>query len=231
MSSYKEKRVLFEKELERINAEHTPEDWEKRNPYNWKKEWGPFIQYQADWDGSYFLELVIYKLERMYAELDIFSDEVRKDLNKKLKILKSAIDLGKKIQTFDYFAPSDAFSKEHCAQVIHIYDNDGKKGMKAMLSKKLLAVVPQEKVSFEDCNYDEENFDIGELMGNRNADQWIKDHGYTKDQVHYAYAGEWDDMKNHDIWFAMVKKDAKAEQADIDKFFKIIARHYRDWWW
>ena len=210
-----------------IQKEHTPEKWEARKPYNWKQQWGPYLKYDADWDSAYFFDLIIYKLEKMYLELDIFSNEYKPTLTKKLKILDEIIKLGKKIQTFDYFEESDRFSKAHCAHVVLIYDNEGKKGMEAMLSsKKLLAKVPSSRTDTLD-----EDFSIDDIMGDRLANQWIAEHGYTKSQVHYAYSGEWDSEENQKAWVKMIKAEGKAKQKETDQFFKMISRNFRDWWW
>ncbi len=221
------KNKEFWTRLKAIQLEHTPSKHEARHPYNWKKEWGPFIKYDADWDGAYFFDLIIYKLEKMYISLDIYSDEVRESLDKSLAILKETINLGKKIQTFDYYTESSRFADEHCYHYVYIYDNEGKTGMEAMLGKKLLVKVPQERPDFNE----ESKITVEDILGDSAANKWLEEHGLDKTQVHYAYGGEWDDEKNHDEWLKITKKEGKAEQKDIDTFFKMIARNYRRWWW
>lgn len=220
---------LFYKKLKDIQKAHKPDKWEARHPYNWKKEWGPFIKYDADWDGAYFLDLVIYKLEKMYIALDIYSDEVRDSLDKNLAILKKTIDLGKKLQTHDYYVGSHEFSEEHCFHFVYIYDNEGKTGIEALRSKKLLAKVPQKRIKLDEANAEE--ITVDDLLGDKLANKWVAENGYTKQQVHYAYGGEWDDPKNHDVWLKMVKQEGKTEQKDMDDFFKLISRNLRKWWW
>lgn len=43
----------------------------QKKQYNWKKRWLPFIKYDKDFDGTYFIELIVYKLHLM---LDFYSD-------------------------------------------------------------------------------------------------------------------------------------------------------------
>lgn len=208
----------YYKRLKELNKAHKPEKWDARKPYNWKKEWGPFIKYDGDWDGSYLLELIIYKLERMYLALDVYSFEVRESLDKRLKTLQDTIDLGKKIQTFDYYTESDDFSKEHCFHYVYIYD-----AHVPWSERTLLAKVPQVR--------DPDNIDLKYILGDSLAYEWVEANGYTKDQVQFLYGGEWDDHSNHDVWMNIIKKEAKAEQKDIDTFFKLIAKNYKGWWY
>lgn len=225
----KEKRELFLERLKAVQEEYQPEPQERRKPYNWKQEWGPIIEQDADWSGEYLFDLILYKLEKMYIHLDIYSNECRRTLNKSLKILRETIDLGKKTRKFDYYAGSDKFMEDHCAHVVYIYDNQGKKGVAAMRNEKLLAKVPQKKFDWDNENASEA--EVEDFLGSRDADQWVLEHGYTKDQVHYAYGGEWDDPKNHDVWMNLAKEEHKQKQKDTDKFFKMISRNYNRWWW
>ena len=225
--SYRRKKRLFYSRLAEIQKAHKPDKHEARNSYNWKKEWGPFIKYDADWDGAYFLDLVIYKLEKMYAELDIFSDEIRETLDPKLVKLKEAIDLGKKIQTYDYYKESHDFSHEHTTHYVLIYKHKntevvGKGKLKIQLYKdeELLYKMPRPKMK----NLDEEvEYEI-------KTKDWMG-FGYDKKDIHLASSGEWDDPKNHDEWLKIMDEESKTEQKDIDDFFQLIARNYREWWW
>ena len=208
---------LFAKELKRIHKEHTPPKFDRVLPYNWKKEWGPFVKYQGDWDGAYLLDLIIYKLERMYAGLSIYSNEVKEGLEKRLSKLKETIDLGKKLQTYDYEEEEYSFLKEHTTRYILIYEGENL----CTKDSKLLNKVKQLDYNWPD-----------DMMGTKLADEWCKEHGYEEyKNCHYAYTSEWDDDKNYNEWRKLIQKCNKAEQDDTDKFFKLIARNYRGWWW
>ncbi len=212
----------FLTKIKQLNKEHKPGDVKPAVNKQWKKEWGSFIKYDQDWDGAYLLDLIIYKLEKMYFALDIYSNEVREDLDPKLAVLKETIQLGKKLQTYDYNKESFRFSEEHCAQIVYIYDREGKSESDPLSSMKLLAKVARSKFNIDN---------LSDLFGSALADQWIKEHGYTKEQVLYAYGGEWDDPNNQKAYIKMVKQEAKNEDKDTVKFFTMIAKNYRGWWW
>ncbi len=223
----------FYKELKKVQLAHKPEKWEARQRYNWKKEWGPFIKYDADWDGSYLLELIVYKLEKMYLGLDIYSDEVREDLNKKLKILKETIDLGKKVLSYDYEADYHAWGFKHCAHIIYIYkkttnQSDDKINASAIKAKPIHKIVRWQKEDLDDKDPSDR---LKDYLGTKAVVEWAKENGYNPEDLTTAYGGEWDDKANYKIWKQKVKAAAKAEQKDIDDFFKLIARNYRGWWW
>lgn len=220
----------YYKRLAAVQKEYTPEKWDARKPYNWKKEWGPFIKYDADWDGEYFLDLTLFKLEKIYISLDIYSDEYRRDLNKKLKILRQIINLGKQLKTKDYYVESSNFSEEHFTHLVYIYEKQSKENIQLTKDDKLLATVPSSRTSVEDIA-DGDELSADELLGALNAIEWIKENGYTRDQVHFLYGGEWDTPENRELCHKMAKKEARQEQKDTDQFFKLISRNYRDWWW
>ena len=228
---------IYNKQLKQIQKAHKPEKWDRRHPYNWKKEWGPFIKYDADWDGAYLLDLIIFKLEKMYIGLDNYSNEVRQDLDKRLAVIKETIDLGKKIQTYDYYKGSHDFSHEHTTHYVLIYKHKntevvGKGKFKIQLYKneELLYKMPRPKMKSLDEEVDSE-IKTQDWMGSKSAYKWAEENGYDKKDIHLAYSGEWDDPKNHDEWLKMAKAERKAEQKDIDRFFKLISRHYQEWWW
>lgn len=203
--------------LQQVQLEHTPEKYMARKPYNWKKEWGPFIKFDADWDGSYLLDLIIYKLEKMYIGLDMYSDEVREDLDKRLAILKKTIDLGKYIQTHDYDKEFHEWSREHCAHVVHIYLKD-----RTADSQPIHEIV-KDRTNKENP--------LEDFFCEKQIKQWCLDNNYDRKDVSVAYSGRWDKEENATIYKDKVKKAAKEEQKDIDNFFKLIAKNYRGWWW
>ena len=217
---------LFYKKLKEIQLAHKPEKHEAIKPYNWKKEWGPIVKYDADWDGCYLLDLIIYKLEKMYLGLDIYSNEVRRDLDKKLKILRETIDLGKKVQSYNYYSKSRKFVEEHCAHVILIYEI----GKSTSKDKPLHKIIKWKKDKKYLESSDPKDF-IDNYFGETEVKNWALENGYDPKTLTKAYTGQWDYDSNHDIWVDMMKSEEKEEQKDTDNFFKLIAKNYRNWWW
>lgn len=213
---------LFYQKLKQIQKEHKPPKGVARRPYNWKKEWGPFVKYDGDWDGAYLLDLIIYKLEKMYIGLDIYSNEVRESLDPKLVKLKETIDLGKKLQTYDYDKEYNDWGKIHCAHVVLVY----KKG-ESLKGNPIHKIIHWYKP--EEENEDKDHFEY--YFRKKEVNKWAKENGYTRKDLHIVYSGEWDNKESYEVWKKLIKKCQKEEQADIDKFFKLIARNYRGWWW
>jgi hypothetical protein len=94
---------------ERIKAEGL-----RRNS-DWKHRWLPFIKYDQDFDGGYFLELIVYKLHILldyyeHGKYCIQADESRLEI---VKSLQEACKLGDMLveDHFDYVAHE--FSKQH----------------------------------------------------------------------------------------------------------------------
>jgi len=186
--------------------------------HDWRKRWLPIIKYDHDFDGAYFLDLIMHKLNIMYDYYDfgyyiMQSDESKKEI---LDTLKEAIDLGKKIQEHDYNEGSDNFMDEHCAHLIYIYNKPWKLGQK---EEPIHTIVHWRK---DRC--------LEDYFGSNEAKQWALDNGYDPKTIHTSAGGQWDDMKNHDTWMKMIQAEAKEEQKDIEKFFGLLAKNYRKWW-
>lgn len=208
---------LFYRKLKQIQNEHKPPKGTARHPYNWKKEWGPFLKYDADWDGAYLIELIIYKLEKMYLHLDLYSNEIREDLDKRLVVLRETIDLGKKVQNFDYYEDSYNWGVLHCAHVAHVE----KKGSSEEIHKivKWKKDLPNEEMFH--FYYDVR----GEIKN------WAREHGYRMEDLNISYSGEWDSPRNYEIYKEKMNIGVKQMQNDTEKFFKLIAENYQTWWW
>ena len=213
---WKAKDKLFNKKLKEIQKSHKPQKWEARNRYNWKKEWGPFIKYDADWGPEYFLDLIIYKLEKIYLSLDTYSLEVRETLNVTLAKLKETIDLGKYIQNHDYYEKSLKWGDDHCAHVILIYKKE---------TDELLGKIVQNKSDFDDKDY------LELLLGTKAIEKWASENHYNNSDIYAAYTGEWDSKESYRTWKRLLNKIQKERQKDLDKFFMMISRNYGKWWW
>src|SRR5574344_87880 len=90
------------------------EDSPHSNP-QWRKEWLPIIKSDADWDGDYLLDLILYKLEKMLLHLERFSDEEEKSKEKTLSSLKRAIELGWQIHDRESDKIVSDFFDAHCS--------------------------------------------------------------------------------------------------------------------
>lgn len=82
---------------------------------NWKKRWLPFIKYDHDFDGIYFLKLIIYKLHIL---LDFYENEkncmqVDKSRLEIINSLKEACRLGQIILDDKFEDKAFEFSKKH----------------------------------------------------------------------------------------------------------------------
>lgn len=193
-------------------------DYRRRPNSDWKKRWMPMIKYDHDFDGAFFLEIIVHKLNIMYDYYEfgyytMQSDESKKEI---LETLKEAIDLAKRIEEHDYNEGSDKFMNEHCAHLIYIYDKPWKLGQK----EEPVHIITKWRTGDA----------LDDYFGAKEVDQWAKDNGYDLKDIHTAAGGKWDDIKNHDIWISMVHAEAKEQQKDIDKFFKLLAKNYQKWW-
>ena len=226
-----ERDKLFYERLAKIQEYYKPEDGLGISPYPWKKEWEPILKQDADWSDASFFDLILYKLEKVHLSLDMYSCEYRKHLDKKLKKLQEIIDLGKKIRTFDYYTGSDKFSHDHVTHYVLIYKNNPNLSeMENLKTNDLLHKLERPKRATRDEEI-EEDIENEDWFGFKAADNWAKEHGYSKKDYHVALSGEWDDMANHDIWLDMIKQEGKNNQKDINRFFSLIAKNYRHWWW
>lgn len=212
----KEDRVFY-KRLKKVQKEYKPLKCFARKPYNWKKEWGPFVKYDSDWDYSSLLNVILYKLEKMYLALDVYSYEVREDLDPKLKTLREIIDLGKKIQTYDYEQPSYDWLKEHSTHIVLIY-NAGQ----CNKEEPIHTIRMGKKTDSEDP--------LEDFFCDKQITEWCKENHIDRKAVDVAYTGEWDSKENQKIWKKKCLECSKEKLKDSHLFFKLIADNYQAWW-
>lgn len=210
----------YYKRLAAVQKEYTPEKWDTRKPYNWKKEWGPFVKYDSDWYAEGIVKLLLYKLEKTYIGMDVYSDEYREDLDKKLKTLRETIDLGKKILNYEYDKDYYQWSKLHCAHVILIH----KRG-------KVLKGEFLHKLVFSDAAEEDGRDPLERYFREKEVNQWAEENGYKRQELAVTYSGEWDSKENQKIYRKMVKEAIRAQQKDRDCFFKLISHNYFYWGW
>lgn len=219
LREYKNKEYF--KKVKALQDEHNKDTFGLVKNPTWKKEWLPMVKYDHDWDWAYFLDLIIYKLEKMRLSLIMFGSGVREWRERIDKELTETIELGKKLQNHDYFKKSHDFSHEHTTHYVLIYKNyTDKEPFHAVKCKKYDTI--DEQVEAEIDNHD--------FLGSKAADNWLKENGYDKKDFHYAYSGEWDSEENHDLWGKMIQEEADVEQEDYNKFFGLIAKYMRGWW-
>lgn len=200
-------------------------------PFNnklWKKEWKDFIKHDADWDGMYLFDLILFKIEKMRITQAMYSIVCEEELNKILGSMDEAVTLGKKIRDHDYYEASHTFSEEHCAHVIYLYYSE-EKGIKALLSKEIIHKFVQPRKKHTDDETTEEMWE--DFSGQKMTEKWAQENGYDITKIHRAYGGEWDTKENQKTYRKMVKAEVKAYQKDVDNFFKILAKNIFSWWY
>ena len=86
----------------------------KRNS-DWKKRWIPFIKYDHDFDGEFFIELIVHKLHIMldYYDHGKYCWQVDESRLEIVKSLQKACELGDKILEDDFDKDAYKVMEEH----------------------------------------------------------------------------------------------------------------------
>ena len=136
--------------------------------------------------------------------------------------IREVIDLGKKIQTYDYSKECSEWGDKHCAHVVLIHRKSDN-----------IKDEPLHKIVCWRNSENSENVEdrLEQFFSRKKVQQWAEENGYDMEDLQISYSGEWDSKDNYKVWKQLFKKAQKAEQDDIDKFFKLIARNYKTWWW
>lgn len=203
-------KTKYKKELKRLKEIQNTLNNSKsctKNP-NWKKQWLPFIKYDQDWGNEYFLNIILYKLEKIFVEIKLYSDEEENSLNKKLIELKKIIDIGWRIHDDKYFDSVFSFSDDHNTKIVGILDKNTKKEIFAVERK-----IDSDSIAFQ--MYDK-------------VQKYIKTNK-VKDYIIFS-SGKWDDEENYKIWKSMRIEAEKQRKKDISLFFKSIGNAYDDLW-
>lgn len=218
----RKKRREYFQQVRKLQKDHLVGEQKQGLEVNrsWKKEWLPFIKYDYDWDWSFLLDLIIYKLEKTRVTLTMFATADQDWRDRVNQELTEVIDLGKKLQTYDYYQESYDFMEDHTVDRVFIYRGP------------LWASSNAEPIQIIDCprkTFDEK-LESRDWMGSKTADQWLLDHNYDKKDFHYAFSLKWDSDEDKTHHMALRDKAAEEEQADYEKFFALIAQYLRGWW-
>ena len=114
LKNYKEK---FKKEVKK---------YQLRKNNDWRKRWSPFIKYDQDFDGGYFLILIVYKLHIL---LDFYMnkkncmqcDESRLEI---VASLLEACRLGDLLLDDDFQVSAREFYDKHCTTKYEKIEDD-----------------------------------------------------------------------------------------------------------
>ena len=87
----------------------------KRNS-DWKKRWLPFIKYDHDFDGGFFLELIVHKLHIMldYYEHGKYCMQVDESRLEIVEELRKACKLGDALIADEFDNPAYEIMEAHC---------------------------------------------------------------------------------------------------------------------
>lgn len=82
---------------------------------DWNLRWLPFIKYDHDFDGSYFLELIVYKLHILldYYEHGKYCMQIDESRLEIVKSLQEACKLGDMLVEDQFDDAAHEFSKQH----------------------------------------------------------------------------------------------------------------------
>ena len=83
---------------------------------DWRKRWLPFIKYDHDFSGSFFLDLIVYKLHILldFYEHGKYCMQVEEDRLEIVNNLKEACRLGDLLIEDDFDSAALEIFKEHC---------------------------------------------------------------------------------------------------------------------
>lgn len=235
----KEEKEHLKEVNKKLNFSGKPE----KNKYSYK-EWKQFVKYDYDYSWWCLLDVIIFKLEKMYCYLS--RNIAREGQEKDIVSLKETIDLGWKIHDDDYNQKSFKFSEEHIINIVNIYlktDKYEELPFKTKIEKlkNPIATLEYKRLPFnermerlEDKQWSKNNKDI--IFGSDNAiNNWLVEYNNThedklkKEDLRFTYGGAWVNEESKEIYDQMVKDENKQRQKDVDKFFKLIAKNQFKW--
>lgn len=139
LKNYKKK---FKKEVKK---------YQLRKNNDWRKRWSPFIKYDHDFDGGFFLELIVYKLHILldfyeYGKYCMQAEEGRLQI---VASLKEACRLGDLLIDDNFDSAALKILEEHCHHKF-VPVNDQWSEL---------------KITWDDGNYEEEYHKLSEQAG------------------------------------------------------------------
>lgn len=239
---------MLTKEEKKILREHADKliGWDKRVNPDWKKKWKYFIKRDYSWGN--IIELNVFKIVQMREFMKNHSIVCQEEVDKQIKQMTEVIELGYKILEDEYEDDTHKWLRENSIPVTII-----SKSIKGETLKERINCIKEEitrlynRGMFEDiisetefCLDDpisKEAFEMRKEFikdkDTRSVEDWLKDNNLTKKDISLSYTSEWingnTDENNSEEFRRRLKEAWKERQKDIDKFFKLIAKHCDGW--
>lgn len=137
---------------------------------DWRRRWMPFIKYDHDFDGIFFIELIVHKLHIMldYYDHGKYCHQVDESRLEIVKSLKEACKLGDMILEDAFYDPVYKFMEEHThineipysdgnVQISIVWDSKENEQQYKEISRKCEA--SKKKIINHFFNYIKENYD------------------------------------------------------------------------
>lgn len=195
-------------------AGHSMRDLEVNK--NWKKRWKDFVKYDYDWDGTFFLELVLYKLkliQKRYNSEAMANFMAEESLAPIQKSINECVELGEKILKDEYDTESSKYLKENTINGHYLYINNDNEEKEILFKAEDDEDLPLLS-SMKKCVDKKKELEIQ----------------YPNKEINLAYYSEWINGCDKNTWHEIMKQEKKQEEKDTKKFFTLIAKNYMSWW-
>jgi len=214
----------YNKDLKELQKRYKPAKIDRAHNKDAKKNWMPMLKFNCDWDWSFIINVILYKIELTKLYIKHFGNTIEEDRMKKVAEMEEAIKLYDTYCQTDFYKEAGECWKDHVCHYIFISED-----RKNIREPKYKIPTASDSLMFYEID--------AELCKDQRikAEAYALTAGVPKEALYdknliRSFGSEWDNEENEKHYLDLVKQGEKAEQKALDKFFLHISKHIQGWW-
>ena len=215
----------YKEELKELQKRYKPDKISRAHNKDAKKNWMPMLKFNCDWDWSYIIDVLLYKIELTKLYIKYSSDTIEEERNEKVAEMEEAVKLYDKYCQTDFYKEPNEFFDKHVCHYIFIAED-----IKSMRDhpKYKIPTAGDSLMFYEiDAEFCKDKRTKAEAYAL--AAGVPKEALYDKNLIR-TFGSDWDNEENEKHYLDLVKQGEEAEQKALDNFFLYISKHIQGWW-
>lgn len=214
----------YKKELKELQKKYKPNKIDQAHNKDAKKNWMPMLKFNCDWDWSFIISVLLYKIELTKLYIKHFGNIIEEERNEKVAEMEEAVKLYETYCQTNFYAEANEFFNKHVCHYIFISEN-----IKNIKEPKYRIPTAGDSLMFYEIDAELCKDQRTKAEAYAFAAGVPKEALYDKNLIR-SFGGEWDNKENEKHYHDLVKQGEEAEQKALDKFFLYISHHIQGWW-
>lgn len=219
MSKLDRQYKKYKKGLKCLKKKYFKPKKERAHNSKWRKVWAPILKYNPDWDWSYIVEVLKYKLELTKLYIKTYGHMVAETQDQIVEEITEVIDKFDNWDENSYYDSAAEFSKIHTRNYVTF---------SKIINGK---IVDSEKFYYNEFGQ-KSDADTYKFVDDKMLEEYAAQANVNlKDKkLMIGYGTDWDSEENYNIWVVMMNDAQAKECSDFEAIFTLLGKNIRNWW-